>query len=131
MLLSSAAGMSPLESLAGAWRIEEAPRLHGRDHPLGFPNTHWLIIGDRGIVIRDAPHEPIDFDFRIRIDDTATPREIRLGGREGGIGYFETDGEFLFICLGPGGARPPRFASDCGQYFSFVRDPDFPLPDSR
>ncbi|MDB4766178.1 hypothetical protein OAG71_00675 [bacterium] len=126
-----------IEQLQGAWRIEEAPYRNKRDHAYGFPNSHWIVIGDRGLVICNCIPEPFAFDFRLRVDTTATPHECGVWGEphecgvwgeHGGNGYYETDREFLFIGLGQNGGRPPRFASDCGDFFAFQRDHDFSMP---
>ena len=117
-----------IEQLNGAWRIEEAPRRHNRDHAYGFPNTHWVIIGDRGLVFRDSIPEPFVFDFRLRVDTSTTPHECGIWGQNGGAGYCEIDDDFLFIGLGLHGGRPPRFASNCGNFFAFQRDSSFPIP---
>lgn len=117
-----------VEHLQGAWRIEEAPRRNNQNHAYGIPNTHWLIIGDRGIVVRDRAPSSLAFDFRIRVDATSKPHECSISGEHGGTGYLEIDGDLLFVGLGLHGGRPPRFASDCGNFFAFQRDPDFVVP---
>jgi len=117
-----------IKQLHGAWRIEEAPRRRKRDHAYGFPNTHWIIVGDRGLVIRDLVPQPFAFDFRIHIDTKTAPQECGIWGDHGGSGYCEIDDDFLFIGLGLHGGRPPRFAIDCGNFFALQRDPDFPMP---
>jgi len=49
--------------------------------------------------------------------------------KHGGHGFFDVGEDLLFIGLGISGGRPPRFASDCGYFFSFERDENFELPD--
>ncbi len=118
----------PIDRLHGAWRIEEAPCRNNEDHPYGFPSTHWLILGDRVAVVRERVPEPLHFDFRIDIDDSSHPSECNIGGQHGGVGYYEVDDDLLLIGVGLHGCRPPRFASDCGNFFAFTRDHAFELP---
>lgn len=108
----------PLDSFQGAWRIEESPNRRGRPHPYGGRNTHWVIVGDRGIVFRDRIPRPLRFDFRLAVHDTVAPSECGILGKHGGSGYYENDGDLLFVALGIQGGRPPRFASDCGDFFA-------------
>lgn len=116
--------MFSLDAAQGAWRIEQSPDCH----EYGFPNTHWLIVGDRVKVIRDAIRDPRVFDMRIYFDWRNRNQFTGLIGKHAGPGHAEVDGDLLFISFGKNGVVPPRFASDCGLFFAFTRDPNIPLP---
>ena len=116
--------MLPFHEMAGAWRIEEAPA----GHAYGFPNTHWLIVADRIMVIRDSIADPRVFDMRIYGEPDAPRGFIGLQGEHGGRGHVEIDGDLLFVSFGKHGVRPPRFAPDCGLFFAFTRDRELALP---
>lgn len=118
-----------LAKLQGAWRLEELPRPGGRDHAYGFPNTHWLIVGHRIVVTNREVQQPICFDMRLSVDNELSPLGISLSGAHGGRGHFEVDDDILVLNFGTSGVTPPRFASDCGLYFSFIRDHEYVLPE--
>lgn len=110
--------------MEAAWRIEESPI----GHAYGFPNTHWLIVGDRIMVIRNHIVDPRVFDMQIYQEPDAPSGSIGLHGEHGGIGHLEIDGDLLFISFGKNYVRPPRFAPDCGLFFAFTRDREMTLP---
>lgn len=123
--------------LIGAWEIEEHPKRYCGQHPWGPPITHWLFLGEYGLLVGPEsvlPDAVADFDFGIRVGGIHADRSrhIAIYGKDpqgGGRGYYELDDNLLFIGLGiTPGTRPPRFATDCGWYFSFARDPSFTLP---
>jgi hypothetical protein len=114
----------PFNAIEGAWRIEESPS----GHAYGFPNTHWLIVADRIMVIRNRIVDPRVFDMRIYVEPEAPPGFIGLYGEQGGRGHMGIDGDLLFISFGKNGVRPPRFAPDCGLFFAFTRDREVALP---
>jgi len=116
--------MISLDAIQGAWRIEEAPE----GHPYGFPNTHWLIVDRRVMVIRDKIIDPRIFDTSIYFNPGAPADFFGLAGPHGGPGYASVDVDLLLISFGRNDIRPPRFASDCGLYFAFIRDDSIPLP---
>jgi hypothetical protein len=116
--------MISLDAIAGAWKIEESPE----GHIYGTPNTHWLIVGDRVMVIQDRIARPSIFDMQIRIRPRGTENSIGLSGSNGGSGFAEVDSDMLFISIGKNGRSLPRFAPDCGWFFAFTRDRDFQLP---
>lgn len=116
--------MISLDAIEGAWKIEESPS----GHRFGFPNTHWLIVGDRVMVVQDRIEVPTSFDVKIWCEPQGTENSIRLSGRNGGQGFAQIDGDFLFISIGKNGGSLPRFAPECGWFFAFTRAPDFQLP---
>jgi hypothetical protein len=113
-------------SVQGAWRLEEYPA----GSPYGPPNTHWLFVGDRVKVCTSSTAASPGFTFRVRTYDDFNPKRLGIGDAErmGSAGYYEVDDDLLFLSFGKRGIRPPRFASDCGLFFAFTRDPAFPMP---
>lgn len=116
--------LNPL--LQGAWRIEESPK----NSPWGRLKTHWVFVGHLVKVCSADDVHQADFKFRVRTDDDKNPREIILEDDVGFHGYYEVDRQLLFLSFLKGGGRPPRFASDCGDHFAFVRDNNFPIPNA-
>ena len=110
-------------SLQGAWRIEECPA----GSPYGPPNTHWLFVGDRVKVCTPSTAASPEFTFRVRTYDEFNPKQLGVWGQPIVGGYYEVDDDLLFMSFGKR-ARPPRFASDCGLFFAFTRDPELPMP---
>ena len=116
----------PLKQLQGVWRIEESRGWTTKRHPYGLPNySHWLILGDHGIPFQKIVPEPLYFEFRIELDEAATPPKIRLLGTNGASGYFEQTGDLLIVTIGGAGVNPPRFEYGCGNYFAFTKEDEF------
>lgn len=116
--------MISLDAIVGAWKIEESPEGHRH----GLPNTHWLVVGDRVMVIRERITSPTIFDMKIWCEPRGIENSIQFSGRYGGRGFAEVDGDILFISIGKNGGSLPRFAPECGWFFAFTRDRDFKLP---
>lgn len=117
--------MKTLEAISGAWKIEESPV----GHRYGSPNTHWLIVEDRVMVIQDSIASNNVFHMKIWAEPAMMAENaIALSGRCGGAGFAKVDGDFLFISIGKDGKSLPCFAPDCGCFFSFTRDHSIQLP---
>lgn len=116
--------MIPIDSIAGAWKIDESPE----GHAYGPPNTHWLLVENRVMVIRDRISSPNIFDMKMWVKPCETGISIGFSGLYGGHGFAEVDGDFLFISIGKNGRSLPRFAPDCGWFFAFTRDYEVQLP---
>ncbi len=119
--------MSSLDSIQGGWFLE-AVEAAPDDHPYGFPNTHWLIVGNRVMVIRDCVVDPRVFDLRIYDDPIGLENCFGITGEHAGPGRVKLDGDLLFVSFAKNGMRPPRFVSDSAWKFEFTRDAEIPLP---